>query len=731
MSGSYTDPVQEVVGRLRGAKPAGPGKYSAFCPAHQDEKSRSLSIGTGSDGRVLLHCHAGCSVQAVVNALGLTMADLSAHRGNGGHHGNGAGNRPPPNEGAGRWERRAQSYQTNLTPEERIELANTLGVPEATLATLGVGSSRDKHGDHWTFPEWDGAGNVIGITRRYRNGDKLAKAGGERGLFIPTGWQDRYGPLFCPEGASDTLALTAVGLAAVGRPSNTGGADYLAALLKSQPEDGGRPVVILGEFDPKWDGSWPGKTGATKVAADLAAALPGARFPVSWGLPPGGHKDAREWVKAQKLDPHRTEVWTAAGERFLEAMGGRLNSTGPQAEQAAVAFRFDPLDSTLFAAFDYHPRWLVRNILVRGQPVILGGPRKTLKTTVMEDLAISLATGTPFLGTFRVHEPVRVAVLSGESGEHTLQESATRICNAKGIDLAWIGGRLLWQFDLPQLASGADMAALQKGLKDAGVEVLIVDPLYLCMLGGQEPGKPPLRPENLFDVGPLLLAVTRSCLGAGVTPILIHHTKKGTSGAREQELDLDDLAYAGLAEFCRQWMLISRRERFEPGSGLHKIWLNVGGSAGQCGLWSVDLDEGVLNEHFGGRKWDVTVASATAARQTAGEQREQKKEEKRREQLKADGTLVLNMLDQLDRDGTGVSWTHLRDMSPLTASRASKAIQGLLVEGVLERVPDFMCVIANGAKRPCKGVRRRRRQEAAGTSEHRTKSQSEGSSDVC
>lgn len=45
------------------------------CPAHSDS-TPSLSLSRGSDGRVLLHCFAGCAPQAVVEALGIKMGDL-------------------------------------------------------------------------------------------------------------------------------------------------------------------------------------------------------------------------------------------------------------------------------------------------------------------------------------------------------------------------------------------------------------------------------------------------------------------------------------------------------------------------------------------------------------------------------------------------------------------------------------------------------------------------------
>lgn len=47
----------------------------AHCPAH-DDKTRSLSISRGTDGVALLCCHAGCRTENIVDALGITMADL-------------------------------------------------------------------------------------------------------------------------------------------------------------------------------------------------------------------------------------------------------------------------------------------------------------------------------------------------------------------------------------------------------------------------------------------------------------------------------------------------------------------------------------------------------------------------------------------------------------------------------------------------------------------------------
>ena len=50
--------VARVLSRVQ-AKPNGRG-WMARCPAH-DDRTPSLSIAQGDDGRVLLKCHAGCT----------------------------------------------------------------------------------------------------------------------------------------------------------------------------------------------------------------------------------------------------------------------------------------------------------------------------------------------------------------------------------------------------------------------------------------------------------------------------------------------------------------------------------------------------------------------------------------------------------------------------------------------------------------------------------------------
>lgn len=63
--------VLERLERVQGREP----QWLALCPAH-DDRAPSLSIREAEDGRILLHCHAGCSAVEVIDALGLEWADL-------------------------------------------------------------------------------------------------------------------------------------------------------------------------------------------------------------------------------------------------------------------------------------------------------------------------------------------------------------------------------------------------------------------------------------------------------------------------------------------------------------------------------------------------------------------------------------------------------------------------------------------------------------------------------
>ena len=67
-----------LLGEPAKARPEGTG-WKVCCPAHKDQRP-SLSVSDGSDGRTLIHCHAGCTPEAVCAAARITLADLMPMR---------------------------------------------------------------------------------------------------------------------------------------------------------------------------------------------------------------------------------------------------------------------------------------------------------------------------------------------------------------------------------------------------------------------------------------------------------------------------------------------------------------------------------------------------------------------------------------------------------------------------------------------------------------------------
>lgn len=188
----------------------------------------------------------------------------------------------------------ANMFRDGAAPATRKRLSEELGVTERSLSALGVGLGRDWDGREFaSFPSRDEGNRVIGITRRYSDGSKKTYPGTRNGLFYSKASVKLEGPVFVPEGGSDTAAFLSVGLCAIGRPSNVGGVRELKALLKNTQ----RRVVVVAERDYKkgvcpescrgCQCCYPGVHGARTVANALGA---------QWCMPPVGFKDFREAV---------------------------------------------------------------------------------------------------------------------------------------------------------------------------------------------------------------------------------------------------------------------------------------------------------------------------------------------------------------------------------------------------------------------------------------------------
>ncbi len=363
------------------------------------------------------------------------------------------------------------------------------------------------------------------------------------------------------------------------------------------------------------------------------------------------------------------------------SLSGMLHSALHQVTAVTASTGFGLVSAADLARMDDRHEWLVDGILVAGEPCILGGPKKSLKTSFVVDLAISLGCGPPvqFLNRFEIERRVRVGLFSGESGQRTLRETAQRVARSK--DRRLDETQVVFGFRLPRLSDPADLLTLAAEIRRRELQVVILDPLYLCLLSNNASSSA----TNLFDMGPLLLNVAATCLEAGATPILVHHATKSSQyqqGRSNHNVpELENLAFAGIQEFARQWMLLGRRERYDPDTGHHKLWLNVGGSAGFSGVYAVDVTEGQLQHDFSGRTWQVSVRTEGQELESRRSEQETTTTRRQHQHHRQDREA---MERALLRYPDGETLTALRDSSGL-GGRARAVLDAMVEEGVVQR----------------------------------------------
>jgi 5S rRNA maturation endonuclease (ribonuclease M5) len=226
----------------------------AKCPAH-DDSSPSLSVGEGDDGRVLLHCHAGCTHDQIVAAVGLTVADL-------------------------------------FPPKERSERRRIVA----------------------TYPYHDADGTVVYEVVRYEPKDfRQRRPDGRGGFVYKLEGVDRVlyrlpavlaavkaGELvYIVEGEKDADALAAVGVCATTAPQGAGSWRHVARHAASVLE--GAHVVVVPDQDAKGHGH----------AVDIVRSITGSAQSITVARPVVG-KDAAEHLGAGRtvteLEPVASNV---------------------------------------------------------------------------------------------------------------------------------------------------------------------------------------------------------------------------------------------------------------------------------------------------------------------------------------------------------------------------------------------------------------------------------------
>ena len=219
-----------------------------LCPAH-DDRNASLSVAEGDDGRVLVKCFAGCSVEEIVAELGLEMRDLF--------------DQPPGGEGGPSTTPGSTAHLH--TPDLTVEAyAKAKGLKPGFLREIGLSDYKDQR-----FPQ-----QVLRIPYRDAEGDEPAVRIRKELPKRPDGTDERFlwrkgskpllygawrldqsraaGHVVIVEGESDAQTLWHHGIPAVGLPGAANwredrdrehleGIDRIFVLI--EPDKGGEAVL--------------------------------------------------------------------------------------------------------------------------------------------------------------------------------------------------------------------------------------------------------------------------------------------------------------------------------------------------------------------------------------------------------------------------------------------------------------------------------------------------------
>jgi len=181
------------------------------------------------------------------------------------------------------------------------------------------------------------------------------------------------------------------------------------------------------------------------------------------------------------------------------------------------------------------PGWLARPVWPADAYGIIAAAAKAGKTWLGADLAVSVASGTPWLGMFSCDAGGVMACL-GEGGARKMLRRLRAICADR--DLTYEELPIGVCLRAPHLSSGEHLDAIRAELAATRPRLLLIDPLYLAARGA--------RASALYEMGEVLEGVQLVAQQAGCALVVVHHwNQTGTGRGAER------MSGAGPAEWGR------------------------------------------------------------------------------------------------------------------------------------------------------------------------------------
>jgi hypothetical protein len=168
------------------------------------------------------------------------------------------------------------------------------------------------------------------------------------------------------------------------------------------------------------------------------------------------------------------------------------------------------------------PPELVKHVLHQGSKIIVGGTSKGWKTMTLIDLAVSVATGSPWWGFETVQGPV--CYINFEIQEPFMCKRVNAVCKAKGVTLQ-PDQFMVW--NLRGHGEGIEniVADLMAVLRHRKFALIVIDPIYKA-LGDRDENK-------AGDVASMLNQLEKIAVKTGAAVAFGAHYSKGNQALKE------------------------------------------------------------------------------------------------------------------------------------------------------------------------------------------------------
>lgn len=350
------------------------------------------------------------------------------------------------------------------------------------------------------------------------------------------------------------------------------------------------------------------------------------------------------------------------------------------------------IPASALRSMDFHQEFVIDNLLVEGQPFVLGGMSKTLKTGIALDLAFSAAYGGSAFGDdhFVVKNRKNVAFFTGESGGSAIQKRLNVLFESRPVERADEGSDpLLVCLRPPKLHKRDDIEFIRRAIGEHEIGLCLIDPAYLSILGMVDADKT----TSVIAMGEVLDKFNSLGSASGCTMGLVHHFTKASRLRKNDWPRLEQMSGSGYAEWARQWCLLGRVQPMVQGK--HELKMHVGGSEGHGDNFFVTIDEG-YTDHKRGGSWDVTVERADESAIEAFD-REDKRAEAAEQRAAEQDTKVLAAVKRIMATGERATNTKIRAEAEVSSKSLPDALDRLVEAGELQRTE---CAV-KGVDREC------------------------------